>query len=189
MTFNYFFFDTDAGFILEVLPLALIVAAIYGIIRYNKDRETPFIRKILSCAFVCYMTGLVSLVLLLKPISALWYLIIHGYSGGFDIRFFEWTFNFVPTIFHRLTGEQVGNIFMFLPFGFLFPFFSKNAGIKKTVLYGLVCSVCIEILQPIFGRAFDINDIILNTFGVFISALIFQLVKKLFKKKKRRADE
>ena len=189
MTFNYFLFDTDLGFFIEVLPFALLAAVIYGIIRYRNDRATPILRKILSCCFVCYLTGLVCLVLLLKPIGALWYLILHGHSGGFDIRFFEWTYSFVPTLSPRLTGEQVGNIFMFLPFGILFPFFKKGAGFFSTVLWGFICSSVIEFLQPIFGRAFDVNDIILNTLGAIISALIFLLLKKLFKKNKKERTE
>ena len=183
MTFNYFFFNTDAGFFLEVLPFALIVAAVYGMIRYKKDHETPLIRKILSSAFVCYLTGLVCLVTLIKPIGALWYYIIYHQSGGFDIRFFELEYNFTPDFFRHLNGESIGNFLMFLPFGFLFPFFGKNTGIKKTVLCGFACSVCIEILQPIFGRAFDINDIIMNTLGVLVSAVLFAMIKKLIKNK------
>ena len=185
MTFNYLLFDTDLGLFIEVLPIAVLIAVVYGIIRYRNDRKTQILRKILSCCFVCYLTGLICLVLLLKPISALWYLMIHGHSGGFDIRFFEWTYNFFPTISKHLTGEQVGNIFMFLPFGLLFPFFKTGAGFKSTVLWGFVCSCTIEILQPIFGRAFDVNDIILNTLGVIISALLFLILKKLFKKHRK----
>ena len=130
MTFSFFFFDTDAGFFLEVLPFALIVAAVYGIIRYRKDRETPLIRKILSSAFVCYMTGLFCLVTLIKPIGALWYYIFYHQSGGFDIRFFTLDFNFIPDFFTHLNGESIGNFLMFLPFGFLFPFFSENCPLR-----------------------------------------------------------
>ena len=60
MNFQYFFFDTYIGYFLQALPIALIVGAIYGIIRFRKDNETPVSRKVFSCAFVCYVTGLVS---------------------------------------------------------------------------------------------------------------------------------
>ena len=47
-------------------------------------------------------------------------------------------------------------------------------------LFGLI-----EIAQPVFGRAFDINDIILNTVGVLISATVFSFVKGIIEKRKK----
>lgn len=49
MTFQYFFFDTYPGFLIQILPIALIISIIYGIIRFKKDKETPVGRKILMC--------------------------------------------------------------------------------------------------------------------------------------------
>ena len=62
MTFQYFFFDTYIGYFLQALPIALAVGVIYGFIKFRKDKETPISRKLFSCAFVCYITGLVCLV-------------------------------------------------------------------------------------------------------------------------------
>ena len=59
MNFQYFFFDTYIGYFLEALPFALIAGTIYGIIRFVKDKESPVSRKIFSCVFVCYITGLI----------------------------------------------------------------------------------------------------------------------------------
>ena len=53
MNFQYFFFDTYIGYFLQALPIALVVGALFGIIRFRKDEETPISRKLLSCAFVC----------------------------------------------------------------------------------------------------------------------------------------
>ena len=39
MTFQYFFFDTYIGYFLQALPIALIVSAVYGFIRFKKDKE------------------------------------------------------------------------------------------------------------------------------------------------------
>lgn len=44
MNFQYFFFDTYIGYFLQALPIALIVGAIYGIIRFRKDNEMPVSR-------------------------------------------------------------------------------------------------------------------------------------------------
>lgn len=61
MTFPYFFFATHIGCFLQALPIALMAGLIYGVIRFRKDKETPVSRKIFSCAFACYLTGLVCL--------------------------------------------------------------------------------------------------------------------------------
>jgi glycopeptide antibiotics resistance protein len=70
---------------------------------------------------------------------------------------------------------------MFVPFGILYSFKQVEFDMKKTFKYGVLCTVGIEILQPVFGRAFDINDILMNTVGVVIGILIYLLIKKLGK--------
>ena len=37
-------------------------------------------------------------------------------------------------------------------------------------------------MQPIFGRAFDVNDIILNSLGIMVSVTIFIGIKNITKK-------
>lgn len=38
---------------------------------------------------------------------------------------------------------------------------------------GTICVGAIEIIQPVFGQVFDINDIILNLIGLVTAATIF----------------
>lgn len=72
-----------------------------------------------------------------------------------------------------------GNIVLFIPIGFFYGAFflnSKNK-YKHIILLGIISSLVIEIFQ-IFGlRAFDINDIILNTLGVYIGFYILNALK------------
>lgn len=53
---------------------------------------------------------------------------------------------------------------------------------ENTALTGVVVVLVIEILQPIFGRSFDMNDIILNSLGIVVSTTIFIGVKKIVKR-------
>lgn len=62
MTFQYFFFDTYIGYFLQALPIALVVSAIYGFIKFRKDKGTNIYREIFSCVYVCYIAGLICLV-------------------------------------------------------------------------------------------------------------------------------
>ena len=43
---------------------------------------------------------------------------------------------------------------------------------ENIILKGITFVLIIEILQPVFGRLFDINDIILNSLGILISTSI-----------------
>lgn len=102
-------------------------------------------------------------------------------DSGRIIRFFDfrWDANFVPDFFTHMDGEMIANVILLLPFGLLYPFFKRGASWKRTVLAGVACSIIIEIAQPVFGRAFDINDILLNTVGVLISVTGYTLLKKI----------
>lgn len=88
----------------------------------------------------------------------------------------------MPDFFNNISSETIGNFLMFLPFGVLYPLSQKEPIWKKCVIKGLIAVAVIEILQPIFGRAFDMNDIILNSLGIVVSTTIFMSVKKIIKR-------
>lgn len=182
MNFQYFFFDTYIGYFLQALPIALIVSAIYGIFKFSKDKEAPLGRKIFSCVFVCYITGIICLVIGLDLMRIFWYSLFYHRYSGIIIHWFGGDFNIVPDFFNNIGGETIGNFLMFLPFGIFYPLSQKEPSWKRTVIAGLITVAVIELLQPVFGRAFDINDIILNAMGIVVSASIFFGIKKAFRK-------
>ncbi len=182
MNFQYFFFDTYIGYFLQALPIAVLVSAVYGIIRFKKDKETPIFRKLFSCVFVCYMTGLLCLVIGLDLMNMFWYKLFYRMDPGFTIDWFGGYFDLVPDFFNNISAETIGNILMFLPFGILYPLSQKDPTWKRSVKTGLVTVVAIEVLQPVFGRAFDMNDIILNSLGIVVSVSVFVGVKRMLKK-------
>lgn len=181
MTFQYFFFDTYIGYFLQALPIALAVSAIYGFIKFRKDKETNIYRKIFSCVYVCYIAGLICLVVGLDLMGILWYELFYHMDSGAEISWFSGEFDFVPDFFKHIRGENIGNFLMFLPFGFLYPLSQMNPTWKKTIAAGILTVVAIEVFQPILGRSFDINDIILNSLGVIVSTSIFFGAKKIVK--------
>ena len=183
MNFQYFFFDTYIGYFLQALPIALLIGAIYGIVRYRKDKITPTYRKVFSCAFICYMTGLVCLVVGFEIMGIAWYELLYPIPSARSIGWFSGEFDFGLDFFNHISGEVIGNLLMFLPFGILHPLSKANSSWKNTILTGVVVVLVIETLQPIFGRAFDLNDIVLNTFGITISASSFFLVKRFVNNK------
>lgn len=182
MNFQYFFFDTYIGYFLQALPIALVVGAIYGIIRFRKDKETSISRKLLSCAFVCYITGLVCLVVGLDLMHIFWYNLFYPWGSSNTINWFGGEFDFALDFISNISGETIGNFLMFLPFGILYPLTQKEPTWKKCVIRGLIAVTVIEVLQPIFGRAFDMNDILLNSLGIVVSTTILMGAKKIIKR-------
>ena len=78
----------------------------------------------------------------------------------------------------------IGNTAMFIPIGIIWPsVYRKLDTHKKVIAAGVGFSLFIEILQlPFYGRASDIDDLILNTAGFVIGYGIYLLVKKSKKK-------
>ena len=105
-------------------------------------------------------------------------------------KVFPFWINLVPIVhmFDEYDGwliNIIGNIAMFIPVGIVWPFcFKKLNTIGKTVLAGGGLSLCIEITQlPFYSRCSDIDDLIMNTTGVLIGAIIYFGVKKVLKNK------
>lgn len=72
----------------------------------------------------------------------------------------------------------IGNIVLFIPFGFLLPIAIKKLrkSIVSTTFLGMLFSIIIETSQFLFTyRVSNIDDIILNTLGAFIGAVIIKL--------------
>ncbi len=180
ITFQYFFFDTYIGYFLQALPIALIVSAIYGFIRFRNDKKNPISKKLFACAFVCYITGLVCLVVGLDLMNIFWYKLIYHADPGRTIDWFGGVIDLVPDFINNISSETIGNFLMFLPFGILYPLSRKKPRWKKCVINGLITVAVIEVLQPVFGRALDMNDMIINAFGIVVSTTLFMGVKKRY---------
>ena len=74
----------------------------------------------------------------------------------------------------------IGNVAMFIPVGLIWPFcFRKLDTLGKTVLAGAGFSLFIEITQlPFYDRCSDIDDLLLNTAGILLGALIWFGIRK-----------
>lgn len=83
---------------------------------------------------------------------------------------------------NRNNALVVENVLLFVPYGFLLPWvFEKARGFFKTGFWGLLTSVCVEMLQLVSGRGyFQIDDILTNTLGTLIGFLIFALSRRIF---------
>lgn len=136
------------------------IALVYALVLFRRWRARGRDVLVVRTLMYAYLT-LVLLVTLMPVIASLPFMLNHTYEPMNMTPFvdvFEGRGDFV---------RQVAlNVVMTAPFGFLLPL-CRRAGFGKTVLWCLLMSLFIELIQPLMsgGRSSDITDIITNTAG------------------------
>lgn len=91
--------------------------------------------------------------------------------------------NLIPFQTVSLSGvllyTLLGNILMFLPFGFFPALLWRGSTWKRALLTGLCVTGFIECWQLLVGRAFDIDDLWLNTLGAMAGFWLWCLLDRL----------
>lgn len=88
-------------------------------------------------------------------------------------------------------SNLLGNILIFVPFGFFFPMASKKRSFFRTVKWSFGISLAIEFFQLISKvGCFDVDDLLLNTLGGIVGYIcyvlcVFMSRRKYVKKTKR----
>lgn len=76
----------------------------------------------------------------------------------------------------------LGNMFLFLPFGFFVSHYIKINKLSIMLFLSLIASLAIEITQLSIGRVFDVDDIILNIIGAILGFYLYQLLDSIVDK-------
>ena len=76
----------------------------------------------------------------------------------------------------------LGNIIMFIPFGFFVSYIVKSKKPYYIFIITLMSSIAIEGTQLLIGRTFDVDDILLNIFGGFLGYLIYLILQLIYDK-------
>lgn len=100
------------------------------------------------------------------------------------------TNNFIPfkeimryNITSRLFFKNVlGNMIMFLPFGFFVSYYLKSEKLTLPLFLILVASISIEVVQLLIGRVFDVDDIILNILGGLLGYGLYFIFRRIGEK-------
>ena len=195
--YNFFRMEMNSGsilgYFLQAVPITIVVGIVYLILRLvflkRKNRRIVWFSEIMRLLFVCYLTGLCSLVIL--PANF--------WLSFFDAIFFGWwediavffdfgEINLIPTIVKCLSGDYslgscvkemiVGNLIMFMPFGFFLPFVVEKLNRRNAFMISIVVPLVVESLQLFVGRSFDIDDLICNFLGIIIGFIIAGIIKK-----------
>lgn len=78
----------------------------------------------------------------------------------------------------RILENVLGNIAIFIPFGLLVPIIQKDKS-PKIMLYGLITSAIIEIIQYVFALgSSDIDDLVFNTLGTIIGYVLYKIIRQ-----------
>jgi glycopeptide antibiotics resistance protein len=98
--------------------------------------------------------------------------------------------NFVPfkSIVPLLSGQGnqliamvnlFGNIIPFMPIGFLAPLVVRSISWQKALVLGVASGLTCEVMEVVFRVGiFDVDDIILNAFGVMLGYGVFVMLKR-----------
>lgn len=100
-----------------------------------------------------------------------------------------WNYRRQLGIFATVTN-LLGNVLIFLPFGFFMAMASKYRSFLSTLVYSFALSLTVEISQ-LFMKVgcFDVDDLVLNTIGGmlgFITFAVCNVIRRNYAKKKRR---
>lgn len=183
------------GYVRQMLPCALLgVLGFFCLRPHRKKRlaernlKSSMGRETVLFLFVVFSTGLAALTLF--PAGFFdkiylyfrygWPINFHSVGEGFYLQIT--ILNDLLRIFRQPHGAWslfmlLGNIIMFMPFGFFSALVGDRPRWWRALLTGFFVSSFIEFVQLFVGRSCDINDIVLNTFGALCGFWVYLLLK------------
>ncbi len=185
------------------IPITLLAGVIYAVYRYvhikKHGNTVRWGTEIMRWLFVCYLTGLVNLILVPAHLwMYIWANIFVGYSHS-ELAFFSGGFNLVPTVIKLIAGELtigrwvlkklIYNFLMFVPFGFFLPFVSEKINNRSIWKATVAVPIVVEVIQPIVGRSFDVDDLILNFAGIIAGYFAAFAIRSLTGSPHRKAEK
>ena len=164
--------NTIQGVVNFTWPMLIISIVIMVSVRitYLVKNKTRFVlyKELLMLVFAIYILCLFQVVTFQDSMSL---------SGNNFIPFREiFRYNITSRLFLK---NVVGNMIMFLPFGFFISYYIGPDNIKPILVLTLIASIAIEVVQLLIGRVFDIDDILLTLIGEAIGYSIYNVMRKI----------
>ena len=178
------------SYLINMIPYLALALPVWIIVRVivlkRRGGKPNWLREIVLCLFVLWCAGTASQTIIPKfefgvtgfGIAASR---IHQ-ANLIPFRVIANTYReaFVHGVRSYFTINFLGNIMMFMPFGFFVPLLWNRSN-RTVILFGCLASVFIEICQLFLYRSTDIDDVILNTSGVILGLLAFHLLRRISK--------
>ena len=165
------FRETILNIFEDIWPMLFIFSVIIVSLRLvylikNKEKFI-FYQEMLMLGFIIYITALFRVVTF-QDVS---------WSSSNFIPFEEmFRYEFGTKLFYK---NVVGNMLMFIPYGFFISYFLKTKNPLLILLLTTLVSVTIEFTQLLIGRVFDIDDIMLNIIGGLLGFIIYYVFVKV----------
>ena len=149
----------------SIWPLLVFVAVVAISLRlaylFKGSKKFVLYREVMALVFILY-------------IVCLYYILTYQHAGvgGVNLVPFKEMFRYTFGSY-KFIKNVVGNILLFLPFGFFAAHYIDTKKASTPILVSLIVSFTAEAIQYYLGRVFDIDDIILNVFGGFLGYLLY----------------
>lgn len=160
---NVFEFSLPMVFISVVVLASL---RIFDIVKNKK--EFCFHKEIFVLIFIIYILCLFQVVTYQD----------NNYAAGNNLIPFQEIFRH-PVGSRLFLKNVLGNILLFLPYGFFISHYLKEKKTFPILILTLIVSVAVESTQLMIGRVFDIDDILLNVVGGVLGHYCYILVLKI----------
>lgn len=168
------YIDADISRALGYLPYGLAVgipvaaAAVWLANVRRRKKQKPPVKWIPVTAFCVYMAVLIVITFLSRESGSR--------SDVLDLELFStWGIN------DRNNAFVIENVLLFIPYGLFYCWnFPRRLKVLRCTFLGAVLSLGIETMQLVTGRGyFQIDDIVTNTLGAFIGALLYAVLSAL----------
>ncbi len=157
------------AFSLPMVFISVVVIASLRIFDIVKNKKTfCFHKEIFALIFIIYILCLFQVVTFQD----------NGYGAGNNLIPFQEIFRhpFGSRLFFK---NVLGNILLFLPYGFFISHYLKEKKMFPILILTLIVSIAVESTQLMIGRVFDIDDIMLNVVGGVLGHYCYRLVVKI----------
>lgn len=181
----------SAAFCAAVVIIAYIpIRAVW--LKTEHIRRRPLTEETARALLAGYIAALINIVWLPVP-EAIGTLFsdprsfIDYFRGGSYARNYEvlrWLFVEFRPLMLLHDFEMLANIALFVPLGFLLPIAFKRLKWWQTDLICLGTTCIVETVQLFFGRACDLDDIIMNALGGIIGCALVRLLFAVFGRKR-----
>jgi len=149
----------------SIWPMLLFISVVAITLRcaylFKGSRKFILHKEVLSLVFIIY-------------ILCLYYLLTYDNMnyGGVNLVPFKEMFRYTFGS-EKFLKNIIGNILLFVPFGFFASHYLDNRKFSTIALVTLIVSGCAEGIQYYIGRVFDVDDIILNIVGGTCGYLLY----------------
>lgn len=165
------FYETFYWAISNTWPMLTLFVAIMVVLKItrvviNNDRFV-FYKEFYNLLFIIYILLLYYLLLSTEKAA----------SGINLIPFKEMTrYNIGSKLFFY---NVIGNIVLFIPFGYFVSDYLKAKKIHHILIDSILISLTAELIQYKIGRAFDVDDIILNVLGAILGFMCYISIRAI----------